>query len=148
MKKILTVFICLFCIVSFTNAQVKRISKTELPQRVVEFIDIFYKQNQMVCWKEGRYLEIEYEINLDNGTSLEFDRRGYLKNIDCGIGEYIPLEILPKELVDFLMIKFDKDNKKIVEYSVEDRGTRYEQHEVEFENGFEFTFSGRLSNKY
>lgn len=148
MKKIFIVFISLFCIVSSINAQVKHISKTELPKRVVKFVDIFYKQNKMICWKDGRYLGIEYEINLDNGTSLEFDRKGYLKNIDCGIGEYIPLEILPKELVDFLMIKFNKDNKKIVEYSVEYRGTRYEQHEVEFENGFEFTLSGRLSNKY
>ena len=148
MKKIFIAFISLFCVVSSINAQVKRISKTELPQGTIEFIDIFYKQNQIVCWKEGRYLEIEYEINLDNGTSLEFDRRGYLKSIDCGIGEYIPLEILPKELVEFLTIKFDKDNKKIVEYSIENRGTRYEQHEIEFENGFEFTISGRLSNKY
>lgn len=148
MKKIFIVFISLFCIVSSISAQVKRISKTELPQRTVEFVDIFYKQSQMICWKEGRYLGIEYEINLDNGTSLEFDRKGHLKSIDCGIGEYIPLEIFPEELLELLTIRFNKDKKRIVEYSIENRGTRYEQHEVEFENGFEFTISGRLSNKY
>lgn len=144
-KFIIILLVGLFC---FTNifAQVKHINKTDLPVNIIKFLDKFYNQNQFLCYKEGRYLDIEYEITIDNGTSLEFDRKGYLKSIDCSPNNYIHLSILPKELVELLVSNFK--GKRIVEYTVEDRDTRYEQHEVEFDDGFELIFNGRLNNKY
>lgn len=145
MRKVILVLICLLCSLGI-EAQERRVLKSDLPKRAMNFLDEFYKQSQVSCWKEGRYIGIKYEVNLDNGTTLEFDRQGRLGSIDCGPGEFVLLEILPDELRDFITLEYS--GRKVTEYSIDNRGTRYEKHEIEFLGGFEITIKGEYNNKY
>lgn len=146
MKKILITLICLIGLVFDINAQSKIISKNELPNNSKLVIESFYNNLQFICIKEGKYLNIEYEVKFENGTSLEFDRKGNIKSIDCGKKDFIDAELIPYEILKFICHNYPQ--LRIVEYSIEFKGTRYETHEIELHNGLELVFSGRYKNKY
>ena len=145
MKKIFILLIC-FMFVFNSNGQTKRIIYKDLPKTTKVFIDTFYPKRKAIYTFEGINRVREYEIYFSNGTKLEFDRYGKLKSIECGKGEYVNKNILPDEINDIIQQYYSSE--KIVEYNIDDRSTRYEEHEIEFESGFEITVNGRLNNKY
>jgi hypothetical protein len=145
MKKIFILLIC-FMFVFNSNGQTKRIIYKDLPKITKDFIDTFYPKRKAIYGFEGINRVREYKIYFSNGTKLEFDRYGKLKSIECGKGEYINKNILPDEINDIIQQHYSSE--KIVEYNIDDRSTRYEEHEIEFESGLEITVNGRLNNKY
>lgn len=146
MKKILITLICLIGLVFDMNAQSKIISKYELPDNSKLVIESFYNNRKFICIKEGKYLNIEYEVKFENGTSLEFDRKGNIKSIDCGKKDFIDAELIPYEIIKFIGNNYP--HLRIIEYSIEFKNTRYETHEIELHNGLELVFSGRYKNNY
>lgn len=145
--KIITfILVFIFGLVFDINAQSKIISKNELPDNSKLVIESFYNNLKFICIKEGKYLNIEYEVKFENGTSLEFDRKGNIKSIDCGKKDFIDAELIPYEILKFISINYPQ--LRIIEYSIEYKNTRYETHEIELHNGLELVFSGRYKNKY
>ena len=144
MKRFLILFICLIGMTC--TAQTKRILKKDLPKNTIEFLDRFYQNKLMVCKKYGKYLGIEYRITLENGTKIEFDRKGHFKSIDCGANDFVPWPLIPYEILNFLIEQFGSYG--IVEYNIDERGTRYEEHEIELANGQELSIRGRYKCNY
>lgn len=141
MKKL---FILLFVLVSFTsiNAQTFEFNKAELDNSVITLIDKHFPTNEItVCFVEyetnrpsGRV--DEYDVILNNGTKLEFDRYWQLKSIECNRST-VPMSILPQRIQHFINKHYSGND--IREYVI-DRDFRFE-YEVELKNGTELTFN-------
>ena len=126
-------------------AQTNSISKQQLPKHVIEFIDTWYKNYVGPSyWIEyDNYIKDEYEVRFSNGTTIEFTTNGVLKSIDCGRNDYINKELLPKKIQTYLKQYYP--SYKVVEFTHDDIGRRWEEYEVDLLNGRTITFN-RLFN--
>lgn len=130
----LFILMCMIFSISVV-AQTNSIAKQQLPNRAVEFIDNWYSNYVgPTYWKEYDYNRVdEYEVRFANGTKIEFDIEGYLKSIDCGRNDYIDKELLPSPIQTYLRRNYA--NYKVVDYSIDDRGRRWEEHKIYLSNG-------------
>lgn len=130
----LFILMCMIFSISVV-AQTNSIAKHQLPKRAVEFIDNWYSNYVgPTYWKEYDYNRVdEYEVRFVNGTKIEFDIEGYLKSIDCGRNDYIDKELLPLPIQTYLRLNYA--NYKVVDYSIDDRGRRWEEHKIDLSNG-------------
>jgi hypothetical protein len=146
MKKITFLFIMTFIALSNINAQHLEITKVELPNNVIEFIDKYYQEygNPIIFVEYDSYRNNkvdEFEVHYTNGTVLEFDKKGFLKSIDCGTTDSISINVLPINVRNTFN-KINVSKLKIVELTI-DRRRNVIDYEIELENGIDYTF-----NKY
>lgn len=146
MKKILIILICFICLTCGVSAQSKRILKRDLPENAIELLDRFYINKLMVCKKYGKFRDVEYQVTLETGTKIEFDRKGNFKSINCGNNDFVPWPLIPYEILNFLIEQFGSYG--IIEYNIDERGTRFEEHEIELANGQEISIRGRYKCNY
>lgn len=144
MKKFFIFVFCLFTFIGI-NAQSIDVSKNELHPNMIEFIDKYFSDvNIVYCSVEyttNRYHNIdEVEIKFANGTKVEFDAHGNLKSVDCERSEFVPINILPKKIKDYITSYYP--NSLVTEFSVE-RGKRLQikRYEVDLNNGYEIKFN-------
>lgn len=142
MRKLLLLLCMIFALT--ISAQTNSIAKQQLPKPAIEFIDTWYSDyNNPTYWTETEYNRIdEYEVRFANGTKIEFDVKGYLKSIDCGRNDFINKELLPSAIQTYLQRNYP--NYKVVDYSIDDRGRRWEEHEIDLSNGRSITFNKRF----
>lgn len=152
MKKIFMMLFCLMMAIgTYAQREYQEITKEQLPKNVIEFVDTYYSDSiykDYKCFVEFEYqfrpstLIDEYEVHFDNGTKLEFNRRGNLTSIECGINDKINVNILPVIIKDQLK-KYS--NRKIVELSIDynRRGKKPLEYEIDFDNGFECKFNSK-----
>ena len=134
--RILMIAIC--CMVScnmVANAgNDKPISVNALPAKAQTFLNShFIGQKVMLATIESGVVSRSYDVVLQNGTKLEFDKKGNLTEIDCKQG-IVPALLIPQAIKNYL-----KDN--YAEQSVKKIEMNKNEYEVELTNGLDLTFN-------
>lgn len=120
MKFMLVALVCLLVsTVSYADGRV--IPVTQLPEGAKTFVathfpgkKIFYAQ------KDGR----KYEVRLDDGTEIDFDRKGVWDKVDCHNFQAVPATIIPAPIAAYVQANFStffitKIDKERYGYSIE-----------------------------
>ena len=79
------------------------------------------------------WLHKSYDVVLQNGTKLEFDKKGNLTEIDCKQGS-VPAKLVPQPIASYVQTNYPGQSVKKIEI---DRN----EHEVELTNGLDITFN-------
>lgn len=85
---------------------------------------------------EHSLLDREYTVRFTDGGSIEFDKHGNWKEIDCKRG-YVPQQLVPQAIRDVLDARFDGAGVTAIER--DRRG-----YDIELDNGLELEFDNRF----
>lgn len=136
MKKLITLLSLLLLTVSL-SADERHITFGELPKNAKIFVLTYFKDipfKEVVI--ERRASLAQYEVVLENGLKLQFDRVGLCTEIDAKRG-FVPDEVMPKKIVS-TVTKYFPDNR-IKKF--ENNGRMYE---IKLEDGTTLTFNTTL----
>lgn len=134
--RILMIAIC--CIVSCNMAanagNDKPISVNALPAKAQTLLsNHFNGQNVMLATIESGVVSRSYDVVLQNGTKLEFDKKGNLTEIDCKLG-IVPAKLIPQAIKNYLKDNYAGQSVKKIEMNKN-------EYEVELTNGLDLTFN-------
>lgn len=133
MKKLATLFAAMLLAIS-VSADDRHITFGELPKNAKVFVLTYFKDTpikEVVI--ERRASLAQYEIELENGLKMQFDRVGLCTEISTKNGE-VPAEVMPKKIVE--MVKKYFPQRRVTKF--ENNGRMYE---VELDNDTVLTFS-------
>ncbi len=136
MKKLITLLSLLLLTVSL-SADERHITFGELPKNAKIFVLTYFKDipfKEVII--ERRASLAQYEVVLENGLKLQFDRVGLCTEIDAKRG-FVPDEVMPKKIVS-TVTKYFPDNR-IKKF--ENNGRMYE---IKLEDGTTLTFNTTL----
>lgn len=130
-----------FCFVaSVFNASAdnnKPIAFEQLPVPAQEFVTTHFADVKVtITTVESGLLEKTYDVALNNGVKLEFDRKGQWTEVACPT-TYVPSKVLPNEIKAYLETTFPQS--KVTKIEREDG-----RYEVTLENGTEVTFNKKF----
>ncbi len=133
MKRILTIaliaLIALIAVVA-ANARDRRVSYTDLPTAAQTFIEKNFGKNSVNHVKmDGR----DFDVILNNGTELEFDRQGKVLEIDCG-KKGVPSKVVPTPIQNYTKKYLPKQKITKIEWK------RNGNIEVEMTDGIDIVF--------
>ena len=115
----------------------KPIAFEQLPQQAQQFVKTHFADVKVtISTVESGLLEKSYDVVLDNGTKVEFDRNGQWTEVTCTTGN-VPCKVVPKEICAYLETTFPKNAVKKIE---RDTG----RYEVELKSGAEVTFNKKF----
>ena len=134
--RVLMIAIC--CMVScnmVANAgNDKPISVNTLPAKAQTLLSQhFNNQKVMLATIETGVISRSYDVVLQNGTKLEFDKKGNLTEIDCKQG-IVPVEWIPQAITNYLKDNYAGQSVKKIEINKN-------EYEVELTNGLDLTFN-------
>ena len=138
MKRTLKIFLLAICLVAFMAPahadNDKPIQVKELPAKAQTILSQHFK-NQKVALAtiEIGLLEKNYDVVLNNGTKVEFDKNGNLTEIECK-QDAVPAALIPNAINTYLRQTYP-------EYKVRKFETKRNEYEVELSNGLEITFN-------
>ena len=139
MKRILRILmIAICCMVScnmVANADNdKPISVNARPAKALTLLSQhFNNQKVMLATIETGVISRSYDVVLQNGTKLEFDKKGNLTEIDCKQG-IVPVELIPQAITNYLKDNYAGQSVKKIEINKN-------EYEVELTNGLDLTFN-------
>lgn len=139
MKRILRILmIAICCMVScnmVANADNdKPISVNTLPAKAQTLLSQHFNgQKVMLATIETGVINKCYDVVLQNGTKLEFDKKGNLTEIDCKQGK-VPAKLIPQAIRNYLKKNYPAQAVKKIEMSKN-------EYEVELANGLDLTFN-------
>ena len=134
--RILMIAIC--CMVSYNmvaNAgNDKPISVNALPAKAQTLLNNHFNgQKVMLATIESGVVSRSYDVVLQNGTKLEFDKKGNLTEIDCKQG-IVPALLIPQAIKNYLKDNYAGQSVKKIEIN-------RNEYEVELTNGLDLTFN-------
>ena len=134
MKKLFS-FVLLALMVSSSacagNEQV--ISFEQLPEKAQSFVKTYFAGEEIAfVMHEKEGLSEEYEVKFSSGATVEFNKTGELKKVDCR-RLAVPDGIVPEIVVSYVKTKFPKEY--ITEWGKDDRRWK-----VELNNGLDLLF--------
>ena len=134
--RILMIAIC--CMVScnmVANAgNDKPISVNALPAKAQTLLDNHFNgQKVMLATIESGVVSRSYDVVLQNGTKLEFDKKGNLTEIDCKQG-IVPMLLIPQAIKNYQEVNYAGQSVKKIEI-------KKNEYEVELVNGLDLTFN-------
>ena len=134
--RILMIAIC--CMVScnmVANAgNDKPIAVNALPVKAQTLLsNHFNNQKVMLATIESGVVSRSYDVVLQNGTKLEFDKKGNLTEIDCKLG-IVPALLIPQAIKNYLKDNYAGQSVKKIEINKN-------EYEVELTNGLDLTFN-------
>lgn len=113
----------------------KPIQVNELPAKAQTVLTThFCGQKVALTIKENGF--DGYDVVLQNGTKLEFDRKGNLTEVDCKQGT-VPAKLIPQPIKSYVQANYSGQNIKKMEIDKN-------EHEVELSNGLDITFNKRF----
>ena len=139
MKRILRILmIAICCMVScnmVANADNdKPISVNTLPAKAQTLLSQHFNgQKVILATIETGVINKSYDVVLQNGTKLEFDKKGNLTEIDCKQGK-VPAKLIPQAIRNYLKKNYPAQAVKKIELSKN-------EYEVELANGLDLTFN-------
>ena len=139
MKRILRILmIAICCMVScnmVANADNdKPISVNALPAKAQTLLSQHFNgQKVMLATIETGVINKSYDVVLQNGTKLEFDKKGNLTEIDCKQGK-VPAKLIPQAIRNYLKKNYPAQEVKKSEM-------KKNEYEVELANGLDLTFN-------
>lgn len=134
--RILMIAIC--CMVScnmVANAgNDKPISVNALPAKAQTLLNNHFNgQKVMLATIESGVVSRSYDVVLQNGTKLEFDKKGNLTEIDCKQGN-VPAQLIPQAIKNYLKDNYAGQSVKKIEINKN-------EYEVELANELDLTFN-------
>ena len=134
--RILMIAIC--CMVScnmVANAgNDKPISVNALPAKAQTLLNNHFNgQKVMLATIESGVVSRSYDVVLQNGTKLEFDKKGNLTEIDRKQGN-VPAQLIPQAIKNYLKDNYAGQSVKKIEMNKN-------EYEVELTNGLDLTFN-------
>ena len=112
----------------------KPISVNALPAKAQTLLNNhFNSQKVMLATIESGVVSRSYDVVLQNGTKLEFDKKGNLTEIDCKQG-IVPVELIPQAIKNYLKDNYAGQSVKKIEMNKN-------EYEVELTNGLDLTFN-------
>ena len=139
MKRILRILmIAICCMVScnmVANADNdKPISVNALPAKAQTLLSQHFNgQKVMLATIESGVVSRSYDVVLQNGTKLEFDKKGNLTEIDCKQAT-VPAKLIPQAIRNYLKENYPAQAVKKIEMNKN-------EYEVELANGLDLTFN-------
>lgn len=130
--------IAIYCILScsiLANAgNDKPISVTTLPIKAqVLLTNYFGNQKVALATIESGVVSKSYDVVLQNGTKLEFNKKGELTEIDSKQG-VVPVKLIPLSIKNYLQNNYPRQSVKKLEI-------KKNEYEVELSNGMDLTFN-------
>ena len=137
-RKMRIMMVAIGCMLSYymvaTADNDKSISVTALPAKAQTLLNNHFRnQKVMLATIESGVLSRNYDVVLQNGTKLEFDKKGNLTEVDCKQGT-VPAQLVPQAINNHL-----KDNH--AGQSVKKIEIDKNEYEVELTNGLDLTFN-------
>ena len=134
--RILMIAIC--CMVSCNMAanagNDKPIAINALPVKAQTLLNNhFNSQKVMLATIESGVVSRSYDVVLQNGTKLEFDKKGNLTEINCKQG-IVPALLIPQAIKNYLKDNYAGQSVKKIEMNKN-------EYEVELTNGLDLTFN-------
>lgn len=134
--RILMIAIC--CMVSCNMAanagNDKPISVNALPAKAQTLLNNHFNgQKVMHATIESGVVSRSYDVVLQNGTKLEFDKKGNLTEINCKQG-IVPALLIPQAIKNYLKDNYAGQSVKKIEMNKN-------EYEVELTNGLDLTFN-------
>ena len=136
MIRILMIAICcmLTCNMAANAGNDKPIAINALPVKAQTLLNNHFKgQKVMLATIESGVINRSYDVVLQNGTKLEFDKRGNLTEIDCKQG-IVPALLIPQAIKNYLKDNYAGQSVKKIEMNKN-------EYEVELTNGLDLTFN-------
>ena len=93
----------------------------------LDYLDLY-----LIHWPANE-LQFGKDANLQNGTKLEFDKKGNLTEIDCKQGN-VPAHLIPQAIKNYLKDNYAGQSVKKIEMNKN-------EYEVELTNGLDLTFN-------
>ena len=136
MIRILMIAICciLSCNMVANAGNDKPISVNALPAKAQTLLSQHFNgQKVMLATIESGVVSRSYDVVLQNGTKLEFDKKGNLTEIDCKQAT-VPEQLIPQAIRNYLMDNYAGQSVKKIEMNKN-------EYEVELVNGLDLTFN-------
>lgn len=139
MKRILRILMIAICCMVSCNIVAnagndKPISVNALPAKAQTLLSQHFNgQKVMLATIETGVINKTYDVVLQNGTKLEFDKKGNLTEIDCKQGK-VPVKLIPQAIRNYLMENYPAQAVKKLEMNKN-------EYEVELANGLDLTFN-------
>ena len=136
MIRILMIAICcmLSCNMAANAGNDKPIAVNTLPIKAQTLLSQHFNgQKVMLATIESGVVSRSYDVVLQNGTKLEFDKKGNLTEIDCKQGT-VPDQLIPQAIRNYLMDNYAGQSVKKIEMNKN-------EYEVELANGLDLTFN-------
>ncbi|MBR1717270.1 MAG: PepSY-like domain-containing protein [Paludibacteraceae bacterium] len=125
------------CFTACANEKV--IPYPEMPLQAQRLIEThFSKADVSVVMMDRELLSTDYEVRLNDGTKVEFDKSGELTKIDCG-AKAVPEALIPEAVRSYVTTNFP--NTFITEWGKDDRRWKAELNnglDLEFNSKYEF----------
>lgn len=138
MKRILRILMIAICCMVSCNMVAnagndKPISVNALPAKAQTLLSQHFNgQKVMLATIESGVVSRSYDVVLQNGTKLEFDKKGNLTEIDCKQAT-VPDQLIPQAIKNYLMANYAGQSVKKIEMN--------KNEEVELANGLDLTFN-------
>ena len=115
----------------------KPIQVNELPAKAQTVLTTHFSgQKVTMATLESEIIDKSYNVVLQNGTKLEFDRKGNLTEVDCKQGT-VPAKLIPLAIKSYVQTNYSGQNIKKMEIDKN-------EHEIELSNGLDITFNKRF----
>ena len=106
----------------------KPIQVNELPAKAQTVLTTHFSgQKVTMATLESEIIDKSYNVVLQNGTKLEFDRKGNLTEVDCKQGT-VPAKLIPQAIKSYVQTNYSGQNIKKMEIDKN-------EHEIELSNG-------------
>ena len=112
----------------------KPIKVTELPVKAqIVLSQHFNNQKVNFASIESGIIDKNYDVVLQNGTKLEFDKKGNVTEIDCKQGA-VPEKLIPQAIHTYLQENYSGQTVRKIEFNKN-------EYELELSNGIDITFN-------
>ncbi len=135
MKKTFILLVCMFVQLSVFANDDRVITFDALPQVAKEFVKKHFP-NEKVARVEQDRDDKTYDLNFRNGCSIDFDKKGNWKEVDCKRKE-VPSAIVPQTIKDY--VKMNCKGERITKIEL-DRG----RYEIELSSGVDIKFNKKF----
>ncbi|MDO4790754.1 MAG: PepSY-like domain-containing protein [Porphyromonas sp.] len=140
MKKIITLLAIIIAATTFhLRADYEKPTTFEnLPKQAKEFITKYYSAKEVVqVYVEKGILNTSYDVILENGCKIEFNKNGEWKEISSKRAP-ISLAIAPRPIQDY--VKKNYPNRDLVGIEKKSRG----RYQIDLSNGLEIEFDSKF----
>lgn len=98
------------------NAQEKYLSLEQSPKKIKDFVTKHFPTNKISSVKQDKeFTKVEYEVKLDNGTELKFDKNFTVTDIESPI--VLPNTVIPQKIREYVASKYP--NAKVTDWEKE-----------------------------
>ena len=134
--KTLLIVICCFvsCNIIANAGNDKPIAVNSLPVKAQSLLNNDFKnQKVMLATIESGVVKKSYDVVLENGTKIEFDKKGNITEIDCKKA-FVPARFIPQPIKNYLKANYPGQAVKKIEINKN-------EYEIELANGLDLTFN-------